>query len=53
MTLSVRVWEYTSVSYRTGRKILWDAESETIRNDPEADKLLTRVYRELWVLPAP
>ena len=31
-----------------GRKIRWDAKSETIIGDPEASKLLTREYRAPW-----
>jgi hypothetical protein len=40
-----------NVSYRTGSKIIWDAEKETIANNPDASKLLTRIYRKPWVLP--
>ncbi len=40
-----------NISYRTGHKIRWDAENETIKDDPEANKLLTREYRKPWVLP--
>ena len=40
-----------NISLRTGRKIIWDTERETIVNDPEAAKLLTRDYREPYVLP--
>ena len=32
----------------TGRKIRWDNATETILNDPEASKLLTREYRGPW-----
>jgi predicted dehydrogenase len=39
-----------NISYRVGRRLEWDAKNETIRNDPEACKLLTRTYREPWVL---
>jgi len=40
-----------NISYRVGRKIFWDAQTETIKDDPEANQLLTRVYRKPWVLP--
>jgi hypothetical protein len=33
-----------------GRKLSWDAKAETILNDPEASKLLTRDYRQPWKL---
>ncbi len=39
-----------NISYRVGRGVKWDAKSETIANDPEACKLLTRTYRKPWVL---
>jgi len=40
-----------NISYRVGgRRVEWDATKETIVNDPEACKLLTREYREPWVL---
>ena len=39
-----------NISYRVGRRVDWDAKNETIPNDPEACKLLTRTYREPWVL---
>ena len=37
-----------NISLHTGRKIRWDAEKELVINDPEANKLLTRVYRKPW-----
>ncbi len=39
-----------NISYRVGRKIEWDPETETIRNDPEASKLLSREHRAPWGL---
>jgi predicted dehydrogenase len=39
------------ISYSTGRTIRWDAEKETIPNDPEAAKLLKRAYRTPWKHP--
>ncbi len=39
-----------NISYRVGRRVDWDEKNETIPNDPEACKLLTRTYREPWVL---
>jgi predicted dehydrogenase len=39
-----------NISYRTGRRIEWDAEREQVRNDEAANKLVTRVYREPWKL---
>ena len=39
------------LKYRLGRKLIVDAKSETIVNDPEANKLLTRNYRKPFVVP--
>jgi predicted dehydrogenase len=37
-----------NISLRTGRKITWDAEKETVIDDEEATQMLTRPYREPW-----
>jgi predicted dehydrogenase len=37
-----------NLSLRLGRRIRWDAEKETILDDPEAAKMLTRPYRAPW-----
>ncbi|RJP18894.1 MAG: gfo/Idh/MocA family oxidoreductase [Candidatus Omnitrophota bacterium] len=39
-----------NISYRTGRKITWDAKTETILNDPEASQYLAREPRAPWCL---
>jgi len=39
-----------NISYRVGRKIRWDHENETILDDAEASRLLTREYRAPWSL---
>ena len=39
------------ISYRTGRKLLFNPEKEKFVNDPEADKFLTRIYRKPYVMP--
>ena len=39
-----------NVSLRSGRKIRWNAEAETVEGDAEAVKLLTREYRAPWKL---
>lgn len=36
------------ISMLTGRKIRWDVKTETIIDDPEASKLMTREYRAPW-----
>lgn len=42
--------QLANISYRTGRKIRWDAEREQIINDVEAARLLTKKYRAPWSL---
>lgn len=37
-----------NISFRTGRKIQWDAEREEIVGDAEAAKMLVRPYRKPW-----
>ena len=40
-----------NISYRVGgRKLRWNSRSETIEHDAEAQALLTREYREPYVL---
>jgi predicted dehydrogenase len=40
-----------NISYRTGKKIVYDPITETIPNDPEATSMLTPGYREPYKLP--
>jgi predicted dehydrogenase len=40
-----------NISYRVGRKLLFNGEKEKFIKDKEADKLLTRDYREPYVVP--
>ncbi len=37
-----------NISARTGRKIVWDPEANTIRGDREAGEMLVRPYRSPW-----
>ena len=37
-----------NISFRTGRKIRWDAEKEQITGDAEANAMLVRPYRKPW-----
>ncbi len=39
-----------NISYRLGRELMFDGEKEKFINDPEADNMLTRVYREPYVV---
>ena len=36
------------VAFRVRRVLEFDPETETVRNDPEANRLLTKDYREPW-----
>jgi hypothetical protein len=41
-----------NISYRLGgRKLVADAETETLVDDAEANALLRREYRAPWVVP--
>ena len=37
-----------NVAYRTGKELQWDAESLTATNCPDADKYISKQYREGW-----
>lgn len=39
-----------NIAYRVGRRIRWDAAAETVLDDPQASKLLSREYRAPWHL---
>ena len=41
------------IAYRAGRVLEFDPQSETVKNDPEANRMLTKEYRSPWELPAP
>lgn len=40
------------IAMEVGRKVRWDPVTETIDNDSEAERLLSRAYRKPWQLPA-
>ena len=40
------------VSWRLGRSVEWDGVKGLVKNDPEANKLLSRAYRGEWKYPA-
>jgi hypothetical protein len=50
--LSCNLVHLANVSYRLGRTLHWDAKTLTCVGDPEANKLLTRVYRAPFTVPA-
>jgi predicted dehydrogenase len=39
------------LSLKLGRSVRWDGQKEVILNDPEANKLLKREYRDPWKYP--
>jgi Oxidoreductase family, C-terminal alpha/beta domain len=40
-----------NISYRLGRELKFTGDNEKFSNDPEADSLLTRVYRDPYIVP--
>jgi hypothetical protein len=40
-----------NISYRVGRQLHFNSEDEKFVNDAEADKLLTRIYRQPYSVP--
>ena len=51
--LSTALCHLANISYRTGRKLKFDPATETFPGDEEANRLLTRAYREPYTLPDP
>ncbi|HBE42785.1 MAG TPA: gfo/Idh/MocA family oxidoreductase [Bacteroidales bacterium] len=49
--LSASLGHLGVISCRTGRKLIFNPETEKFVGDKEADKLLTRVYRKPYVMP--
>ncbi len=49
--LSTSLCHLANISYKAGRKLEFDPESETFAGDDEANRLLTREYREPYVVP--
>lgn len=48
---STNVSHLGNIAYQTGRTLQWNGETETCVGDPEAQKLLSRTYRDPWSLP--
>ena len=50
--LSCNLMHLANISYRLGRTLNWDEKTWTVKNDPEANQMLTRDYRAPYVVPA-
>src|SRR5690606_24817667 len=49
--LSTSLCHLANISYRVGRSLKFMPEHERFASDAEADTLLTRVYRQPYVVP--
>jgi predicted dehydrogenase len=49
--LSTTLAQLSTISYRLGRKLVFNPETERFVNDREADRYLSRQYRAPYVLP--
>ena len=49
--MSCVLMHLANVSYRLGRTLNWDEKTWTVKNDPEANKMLTRPYRAPYIVP--
>jgi predicted dehydrogenase len=49
--LSSALCHLGNIAYRVGRTVKFDPQTETFPNDPEASALLSRPYREPFVVP--
>ena len=47
---SISVAHLGNIAMLTGRKITWDPEKEQIIGDPGANALVSKAYREPWLL---
>jgi hypothetical protein len=49
--MSTALCHLANVSFHTGRKLVFDPDTETFPGDSEATAMLTRKYREPYVMP--
>ena len=47
---SASLVHFANISYRVGRKVIWDDARKSFVNDSDANKLLTRDYRKPYVV---
>jgi predicted dehydrogenase len=40
-----------NIALRSGRKVKWDGAKEQIIGDPDASRMMSKIYREPWKLP--
>ncbi|MBI3209458.1 MAG: Gfo/Idh/MocA family oxidoreductase [Candidatus Solibacter usitatus] len=50
--ISCVLMHLANISYRLGRTLHWDEKTWTVKNDPEATRMLTRNYRAPYIVPA-
>ncbi len=50
--MSCTLMHLANISYRVGRTLNWDEKTWTVKNDPEANAMLTRNYRAPYIVPA-
>jgi hypothetical protein len=48
---STRLCHLGNIAYRAGRRLTFDAATETLRGDAAANQLLGRTYRAPFVVP--
>jgi hypothetical protein len=44
------VCHLANIAIRLGRKLEWEPQAECFKNDPEADRMMTRPMRGPWTL---
>ena len=49
--MSTSLCHLANIAFRTGRKLTFDPATESFPGDAEANKYLTRTYREPYVVP--
>jgi hypothetical protein len=49
--MSTALCHLANIAFRTGRKLTFDPAAETFPGDPEANRFLTRTYRQPYVVP--
>jgi hypothetical protein len=50
--MSCMLMHLANISHRVGRTLYWDEKTWSIKNDPQANAMLTRPYRAPYIVPA-